>query len=226
MHKPTTQPWEDMPLPITLCLASQSPRRLALLRTIGIQAQVFAALPATAAEALETPKPQEDPLTYVQRIAQLKLHTALKALQTQSQNYSGWVLAADTTVALNNTLLGKPSDTQAAQAMLQALSNATHTVHTAVAIAHVSQQHTALGHTHHTAKVSMAYLPIDFIQNYIASGEPFDKAGAYGIQGSMAQYVRHIEGSHSSIVGLPLFETACLLKQMQYALTITPKKAP
>lgn len=169
------------------------------------------------AEALEEPFHHEDPLLYVQRVTQLKLNAALNAMRTQ--RLSGLVLAADTTVALSNTILGKPQSAAEALHMLQSLSNATHEVHTAVAGAwlNIDGTATATASTVHTSHVAFATLPETFIHAYIASGEPFDKAGAYGIQGIAGQYVRHISGSHSGIMGLPLFETSELMRHIQTA---------
>ena len=173
------------------------------------------------AEALEAPFENEDPLLYVQRVTQLKLNAALEAMR--AQQLSGLVLAADTTVALNGHILGKPQNTTEAFNMLSSLSNTTHEVHTAVAGAwlNANGSTTAAKNTVQTSHVQFATLPETFIQAYIASGEPFDKAGAYGIQGIAGQYVRHISGSHSGIMGLPLFETSELMRHIQTAAQIS-----
>lgn len=207
-------------LPAKVWLASRSPRRLELLQTLGLNVQVFLAQNSPEAEALEAPFENEDPLLYVQRITQLKLNAALAAMRTQQ--VSGLVLAADTTVALNGTILGKPQNDSEAFQMLRNLSNTTHHVHTAVAgtwlISKSSTATTpAIRHTVQTSHVEFTTLPETFIHAYIASGEPFDKAGAYGIQGIAGQYVRHISGSHSGIMGLPLFETSELMRHIQTA---------
>lgn len=208
---------EHSGLPTTVWLASRSPRRLELLQTLGINVKVFLAQNNPEAEALEAPFENEDPLLYVQRVTQLKLNAALEAMR--SQQLSGPVLAADTTVALNGNILGKPQDAAQAYEMLQSLSNTTHEVHTAVAGAwlNIHGTTTATGNTVQTSHVEFAPLPENFIHAYIASGEPFDKAGAYGIQGIAGQYVRHISGSHSGIMGLPLFETSELMRHIQTA---------
>ena len=202
-------------LPTTVWLASRSPRRLELLQTLGLDVRVFLAQNSPEAEALEAPFENEDPLRYVQRVTQLKLNAALQAMR--SQHLSGLVLAADTTVALNNTILGKPQDAAEAFQMLRSLSNTTHEVHTAVAGAWLNTHGTApvTANTVQTSHVEFVTLPETFIHAYIASGEPFDKAGAYGIQGIAGQYVRHISGSHSGIMGLPLFETSELIRHIQ-----------
>ncbi|WP_334120862.1 Maf family protein [Limnobacter sp.] len=204
-------------LPTTVWLASRSPRRLELLQTLGLNVNVFLAQNSPEAEALETPFENEDPLRYVQRITQLKLNAALEAMR--AQQLSGLVLAADTTVALHSAILGKPQDAAQAYEMLQILSNTTHEVHTAVAGAWLNTHGntTTTANTVQTSHVEFAILPETFIHAYIVSGEPFDKAGAYGIQGIAGQYVRHISGSHSGIMGLPLFETSELIRDIQTA---------
>ncbi|HEX4917378.1 MAG TPA: Maf family protein [Limnobacter sp.] len=204
-------------LPERVWLASRSPRRKALLETLGLQVEVFLAQNGPEAEALEAPQAGEMPLPYVERVTQLKLHTALHAMA--AQELEGVVLAADTTVALHHTILGKPENPSDAQLMLAQLSGTTHHVHTAVAVAHLGPQG-VIGQAVlavQSSQVTFAPLPATFIQAYIASGEPFDKAGAYGIQGIAGQYISHISGSHSGIMGLPLFETGQLLRHIQSA---------
>ncbi len=207
---------EHSGLPAQVWLASRSPRRLELLETLGLKVQVFLAQSSPEAEALEAPFEQEDPLLYVQRVTQLKLNAALEAMR--AQRLSGLVLAADTTVALNGHILGKPQNATEALAMLNGLSNTTHEVHTAVAGAWLDNKGgTAAQNAVQTSHVEFSKIPETFMHAYIASGEPFDKAGAYGIQGIAGQYVRHISGSHSGIMGLPLFETSELIRQLQTA---------
>lgn len=202
-------------LPSHVWLASKSPRRRELLQTLGVQVEVFLAQTGDAAEALEAPLPGEHPLNYVQRITELKLNTALQAMR--HQGLQGVVLAADTTVALGDTILGKPTDAEEARHMLKSLSGQTHHVHTGVAVGRLQNQ----GHVRavQSSLVTVSELPDAFIEAYIASGEPFDKAGGYGIQGVFGQYVAHISGSHSGIMGLPLFETSQLLRALQTAET-------
>lgn len=201
-------------LPQRVWLASRSPRRRELLATLGVQPEVFLAQEAPQAEALEAPQADELPLPYVQRVTLLKLNQAMQALQAKGEK--GIVLAADTTVALGQQILGKPDNAAHARAMLEALSGTVHQVHTAVAVAVLGQARPPLLAVQ-SSDVHFAHLPAAFIEHYIASGEPFDKAGAYGIQGSAGQYVRYISGSHSGIMGLPLFETGQLLRQIQIA---------
>jgi len=188
-----------------------------LLQTLGLNVTVFLAQNSPEAEALEAPFEQEDPLLYVQRVTQLKLKAALNAMREQGMK--GMVLAADTTVAINGAILGKPQHAAEALQMLLSLSDATHEVHTAVAGAWLDDKGTtqAIRSIVQTSQVAFATLPEPFIHAYIDSGEPFDKAGAYGIQGIAGQYVRHISGSHSGIMGLPLFETSELMRLIQTA---------
>ncbi len=204
-------------LPVRIWLASRSPRRAELLETLGIKLDIFLAQNSPEAEALEEPMDGELPLPYVQRVTRLKLDAATETLAELGK--TGIVLAADTTVALNDHILGKPQNRSEAQAMLESLSNQAHQVHTAVAVALLlpNQNPPLRALAVSTSQVQFSALPPDFIQAYIDSGEPFDKAGAYGIQGIAGQYVRHISGSHSGIMGLPLFETSELLRQMQTA---------
>lgn len=211
-----TQP-EVLGLPASIWLASKSPRRKELLSTLGIHPHVFLAQTGPEAERLEAPLPDEDPLVYVRRVTALKLKLAMDGLKTALANGDRLglgcdiVLASDTTVALNNTILGKPQNADEAEGMLNALSGKTHQVHTAVAVGVIATG--AILQTVQTSEVEFSTLPAEFIQAYILSGEPFDKAGAYGIQGIAGRYIRRISGSHSGIMGLPLFETAELLRQ-------------
>ncbi|WP_370261418.1 nucleoside triphosphate pyrophosphatase [Limnobacter sp.] len=213
-------------LPETIWLASRSPRRKALLETLGLTVQVYLAQGSAEAEALEAPQAGEAPLPYVERVTRLKLQTALQAMQ--AEGLSGIVLAADTTVALHHTILGKPESPQQAELMLKQLSNTIHHVHTAVAVAKLGRNGALadVALAVQSSQVGFTHLPDSFIQAYIASGEPFDKAGAYGIQGIAGQYVSHISGSHSGIMGLPLFETGQLLRHIQSAAqSSTPKQS-
>lgn len=213
---------KDSGLPQAVWLASRSPRRFELLQTLGLKVMVFLAQNSPEAEALEAPQMNENPLLYVQRVTNLKLNAAIHAIEKmcRAEQPTGLLLAADTTVALNGTIFGKPQTPDEAQAMLSSLSNTAHQVHTAVAGAWLSAEGKVLldiQQTVQTSHVEFATLPETFIQAYILSGEPFDKAGAYGIQGAAAQYIRHISGSHSGIMGLPLFETSELIRRLQTA---------
>lgn len=209
MNKPSVNWALASGLPASIHLASKSPRRLELLRSLGLKVEVFLAKQGAEAEALEAPFEMEPPVSYVLRVTQLKLDAAVQALRIK--NTGGMVLASDTTVALGNRILGKPESPAQARTMLEELSGNIHQVHTAVAVANLdSRQH---GIDIHTADVQFDQLPPSFIQAYIDSLEPYDKAGGYGIQGIIGQYVTRINGSHSGIMGLPLFETARLIRK-------------
>jgi septum formation protein len=198
-------------------LASQSPRRAQLLQQLGVVFEVLAPDPTEDAEALEAGVPGETPLAYVQRVTVAKLLAAQKRLRSQGLPAAP-VLCADTTVALGRRVLGKPEDERAAHASLLALSGRTHRVLTAVAVCSARQCWTTLS----VSKVRFAVLPQAVVDAYIRSGEPFGKAGAYAIQGALAGWISHIEGSHSGIMGLPLFETGQLLTQAGVTWPLAP----
>ena len=189
-------------------LASKSPRRQELLRQIGIDFRLLLPQDHEDAEALEATRIGEAPASYVKRVVLAKLEAARARLARLSLPQAP-VLSADTTVALGGTLLGKPADAAEAASMLGRLSGRTHRVLTAVAV----------GDARHTdwvvqvSRVSFARLSAAEIDTYVASGEPFDKAGGYGIQGAAGVFVRKIEGSHSGIMGLPLHETNRLVRK-------------
>jgi septum formation protein len=188
-------------------LASQSPRRKQLLEQIGIQAQVLLPDPAMDAEALEAVRGREAPTNYVQRVTALKLEAAVqrhKALGLPA----GVIVCADTTVALGRDILGKPEDTADAQRMLSLLAGQEHRVLTAVAVQKGRVRHQALSQSW----VRVAPMTQAQIKAYVQTGEPMGKAGAYAVQGMMAVYISHIRGSYSGIMGLPLHETASLLR--------------
>jgi len=190
-------------------LASQSPRRQALLDQIGVVYRVLLPTDAEAAEALEAVLPQESALRYVQRVTRLKVLAALHQLQHQSLPYAP-VLCADTTVVVESQILGKPANTNEAKEMLGLLSGKTHQVLTAVAIGHNQDIHLALSRS----RVKFAPMTAADIQDYVASQEPMGKAGAYAIQGRASAFISHVSGSYSGIMGLPLYETTQLLKQI------------
>ncbi len=188
-------------------LASQSPRRRQLLDQIGVRHELLQPRADEDAEALEAERAGELPADYVQRVTRAKLHAARERLRR-----SGWpdapVLCADTTVALGRRILGKPRDAAGAVATLTLLSGRTHRVITAVAVAHGGREELAVSCSH----VRFARLPASAIDAYVAGGEPFGKAGAYAIQSAIAAWIERIDGSYSGIMGLPLFETAALLR--------------
>jgi septum formation protein len=190
-------------------LASQSPRRRQLLTQIGIQYELLLAGPEEDSEALETVMPGELPLTYVKRVTQLKLDAAVSRMKQRGLPNAP-ILCADTTVALGRHILGKPEDAKDALRMLKMLSGQTHRVLTAVAVASNRKRAICVS----VSQVTFAPMKLSEMKSYVASGEPMGKAGAYGIQGLAATYISEIKGSYSSIMGLPLFETAQLLKQI------------
>lgn len=189
-------------------LASQSPRRQELLQQLGVSFDLLLPEPREDAEALEVRLGQEPAKTYVRRVCLLKTQAALQRLQRQ-QKPTRPVLCADTTVALGNTLLGKPENAEHAAQMLHSLSGKTHRVLTAVAVATAEDCACLIS----VSQVSFMELSENDIQAYIASGEPFGKAGAYGIQGRAGAFIRHLSGSYSGVMGLPLYETRCLLQK-------------
>jgi septum formation protein len=190
-------------------LASQSPRRQALLDQIGVTYQVLLPTDPEAAEALEAVLPQESALRYVKRVTRLKVLAALEQIQLQSLEAAP-VLCADTTVVVDRHILGKPANASEATQMLSLLSAKTHHVLTAVAIGHNQEIHLALSRS----RVKFASMTAADIQDYVASQEPMGKAGAYAVQGRASAFISHISGSYSGIMGLPLYETTQLLKQI------------
>ncbi|SDR71534.1 septum formation protein [Halopseudomonas litoralis] len=179
-------------------LASASPRRRELLEQIGVPVQ------RVQCSVDERPCPDEAPADYVQRVTRDKVRAGVAIAPAGAV-----VLAADTAVVLNDAILGKPVDQQHAQAMLRSLSGRQHQVLTAVAVACGSDIRLQLVAT----KVRFRPLSDAEILAYWQTGEPADKAGAYGIPGLGAVFVEHIEGSYSAVVGLPLAETALLLAE-------------
>ncbi|WP_299007249.1 nucleoside triphosphate pyrophosphatase [uncultured Shewanella sp.] len=196
-----------------LVLASASPRRKQLLTQLLFSEPdvSFSVLPT---DIDETPKPEEAPDALVLRLACEKAHAAWLLARSESRfpeaSYVHF-LGSDTLVVLNNVALGKPIDEDDAKKMLQALSNHEHEVFTAIAITDGIKTITRLVKT----RVNFCALSTWDIESYIATGEPMDKAGAYGIQGMGGNFVSSIDGSYSAVVGLPLVETRDLLKEIQ-----------
>ncbi|MHB8914284.1 MAG: Maf family protein [Thiobacillus sp.] len=190
-------------------LASQSPRRRELLKQIGVS---FEVLPlrtmAARADVIETPNDGESAVDFVQRMAREKAASGWHAVEIR-RLLRFPVLSADTLVDVDGSILGKPADRHAAETMLKQLSGRAHWVHTAVAIQRETRMESVLS----SSKVEFGPVSATEIRHYLDSGEYTDKAGAYGIQGRIAAFVKHIEGSHTGIMGLPLFETNGLLKQ-------------
>jgi len=193
-------------------LASQSPRRQALLEQIGVAFKLLLPADLAAAEALEEVLPQESALTYVKRVTRLKLKAALQQMHQQSLPVRP-VLCADTTVVIDQRILGKPENASQAIEMLTQLSGKTHHVLTAVAVGHHRGIHLAL------SRSSVQFTPMTAadIQAYVDSHEPMGKAGAYAVQGRASAFIRKISGSYSGIMGLPLYETTQLLKLIEVA---------
>jgi septum formation protein len=193
-------------------LASSSPRRKQLLEQIGVRYEVLLPDAHEDVEALEAARPNEVPETYALRVTLAKLRAA-RERRRRRELPEAPILCADTTVALGARILCKPRDAQDAHAMLAALAGRTHRVISAVAVA--SGRRTL--HAVNVSRVRFAQIPAAQIERYIASGEPFGKAGGYAIQSQIAAFVRHIEGSYSGIMGLPLYETAQLLRRARLA---------
>ena len=194
-------------MPDFIYLASQSPRRRQLLEQLGVRLALLLPEDADAAEALEAVRAGEAPATYVRRVTRLKLADALRRLSARRLPAAP-VLCSDTTVALGRQILGKPRDAQEAGEMLRRLSGQTHRVITAVAVQMGDTPHEAVS----DSRVRFAGLSDADVSAYVASGEWEGKAGAYAIQGRAAAFIEHISGSYSGIMGLPLFETARLLR--------------
>ncbi|MDE2583961.1 MAG: septum formation inhibitor Maf [Betaproteobacteria bacterium] len=204
-----------IPLGPRIYLASRSPRRRELLTQIGVQFDtlIFRGPPREDAETDETPLAGEDPVVYVKRVARAKAEHGLRLLVWR-RLVTHPILAADTTVECNGQILGKPVDAADAMRMLQMLSGGEHRVLTAVSLAWNSHVETVLSES----VVRFRPLETGEIARYVASGEPMDKAGAYGIQGRAGQFVARLEGSYTGVMGLPLCETGELLKLAGYPL--------
>lgn len=181
-------------------LASASPRRFELLQQIGVRVIV------DPVDIDESQKPGEPVMDYVQRLAMEKAQRGFETIKNQQKLP---VLGSDTIVEIDGLVLGKPKNRQQAKKMLQQLSAQKHTVHTSVAI--VTEDKKIIDTS--SSQVYFKTLEEQEIDYYLTSGEADDKAGAYAIQGIAAQFVKNINGSFSGIMGLPLYETAQLLKQ-------------
>jgi septum formation protein len=188
-------------------LASQSPRRRQLLEQMGVRHELLLPDAHEDAESLETPLPGEAPAPYVQRVTDLKLTAALDRLVRRAATPAP-VLCSDTTVALGRRIYGKPEDERDAARMLAELAGRTHRVLTAVAVGTPHRRRAILSES----RVSFEPLTRSQVARYVATGEPLGKAGAYAIQGRAAMHVTRIAGSYSGIMGLPMHETALLLR--------------
>lgn len=205
--------------PAFVYLASQSPRRRQLLEQIGVRFELLLPRAHEDAEALEAERTGELPLAYVQRVTLAKMRAA-RARLVSAGLAPAPILCSDTTVALGRRILGKPVDAQAATETLRRLSGRTHRVITAVAVGAGRAVRLAVS----TSRVRFAVLPDAAVRDYVASGEPFGKAGAYAIQSGLAAWIEHIEGSYSGIMGLPLYETAALLRGVGIAAPGAPRQ--
>ena len=194
-------------MPDFIYLASQSPRRRQLLEQLGVRYELLLPDDSEDAEALERVRQNEAPAAYVKRVTSLKLDAAAARLKRR-QLKPAPILCSDTTVALGRTIYGKPEDTSHAKRMLTELSGHTHRVLTALAIQSGRKRFDALS----TSKVTFEAMTSKQISAYVATGEPLGKAGAYAVQGRAAMHITRIDGSYSGIMGLPIRETALLLK--------------
>jgi septum formation protein len=196
-------------------LASQSPRRSQLLDQIGVSHQILVADAAENAiedaEVLEIALKNEAPKAYVMRVTGLKLNAAVARMKKRGLAVAP-VLCADTTVAMGRVIYGKPENAADAARMLAELSGKKHRVLTAVAMAHGRKRVSLLSES----KVTFATMTKAQIASYVATGEPLGKAGSYGVQGMAAGMIERISGSYSGIMGLPLFETTQLLRQIGF----------
>jgi len=174
-----------------------------------VQYELMLATPEDEAESLEVVLPNEASLTYVKRVTQLKLEAAVQRMKQRGLPNAP-VLCADTTVALGRSILGKPENAADALRILKMLSGQTHRVLTAVALASGRKRVSAVS----ISQVTFSPMSLAEMKNYIATGEPMGKAGAYGVQGAAAAYISQIKGSYTGIMGLPLYETAQLIKQL------------
>ena len=212
-HQPRRTSWfpvADQSDHVHLVLASGSPRRRELLMQFGVPFSV------RIPDIDETPLFDEAPRSYVERLARIKAGHAVAevgetdshaSVQSQTLTRHEIVLAADTTVDLAGAILGKPTDANDAAVMLRALSGRSHEVHTGVAV----YGSFGLLSSVTTTTVTFRHLTHDDITSYVATGDPLDKAGSYGIQGDAGRFVTALSGSASNVVGLPMAQTAALL---------------
>jgi septum formation protein len=198
------------PIDQKIYLASKSPRRRELLRQIGVEFELLLLREHTARgpDVPELVLPGEVPLAYVERVTREKVETACDTMLSRRLPVRP-VLTADTTVTLDGRILGKPANVTEAMDMLRLLSGRTHQVLTSIAL----RRDADFWQMTHSSEVTFGSLSEETMRAYCALPEPYDKAGGYAIQGRAAQFIRHISGSHSGIMGLPLFETAQLLQQ-------------
>lgn len=190
-------------------LASQSPRRAQLLEQLGVRFKLLLPDDNEDTESLESVLKNEAPATYVARVTALKLEAAVARMRRRCLPLAP-VLCSDTTVALGRVIYGKPESPADAVKILRGLSGKTHRVLTAVAI----QKGTTRAQAVSASQVRFAAMTATQIRSYVATQEPMGKAGAYAVQGRAAAYIEHISGSYSGIMGLPMFETAQMLRTL------------
>lgn len=197
---------------LNLILASRSPRRAALLEQVGVAHEVF------AVEIDETPHQLELPQDYVARLAEQKARAARSEYPPDMIGRDTWFLGSDTAVVLDGTILGKPADAAEARRMLKMLSGRAHHVMSAVALvpgaSPPADAPRALELEVVITRVFFGVLSEQEIDAYLATDEPWDKAGGYAIQGHAARFVTSLHGSYSGVVGLPLYETCRLLEKI------------
>ena len=194
--------------PFRLILASASPRRRELLTQAGYIFDI------ESADVDETPRPNESPAAYVQRLAEEKAQAVLA--KHAAFHGSLLVLGADTTVVVNNEIFAKPADAADAKRMLSKLSGRTHQVLTGIAVASSTGTHSAV----ETTEVVFSEIPAAELDHYCSTHEPLDKAGAYGIQGYAARWIPRIDGDYFNVMGLPIARTVRLIQQ---TLASSPK---
>jgi len=200
------------PLDRGIYLASRSPRRRELLAQVGVRYHLllFRSRPDSPPDVDESILQNEQPDVYVERVARAKVQAGWRLLRLRNLPFAP-VLAADTTVALDGQILGKPVDRKEAAEMLAALSGRRHDVFTAVALMRDERIDSAVSRS----EVQFKQLSPEEIAQYVATGECDDKAGAYAIQGRAARFIMELRGSYSGVMGLPLFETGQLLDKLR-----------
>jgi septum formation protein len=195
-------------------LASHSPRRRELLRQIGVAFDILPLRSVTGRmDVVEIPNPGETATDFALRMATEKAACGWHAIATR-RLYRYPVLGADTVVEVDGAILGKPADRADAEAVLARLSGRRHAVHTAVSVEHEGRQEACLS----SSQVRFARLDAAAIAAYLETGEYLGKAGSYAIQGRAGAFIEHIDGSYSGIMGLPLYETAVLLRKFGLAV--------
>lgn len=190
-----------------LILASASPRRAEILRNAGFD---FEVLPA---EVDESVRPRESAAEYVRRLAEEKARAAAHRLAAKFKRDSAMVIAADTTVVLEEEILGKPASADDARATLRHLSGKTHDVLTGLAV--LPLRDTGIRLAVESTRVTFARMTAHEIEDYMASGEPFDKAGAYAIQARGGKFITRIEGCYFNVMGLPLARLYSILRKFE-----------